>query len=101
MKSYKTEFKGYSRKGIIKNTEWNFVLFKVTDIMKTEYKIKKMFKSIKFILKSCAKAAYGFASKLVDIDGVDNYNAKKVKYNNYENCRIEISLQMLIDRNIF
>lgn len=69
--------------------------------MKRKYRIKKIFENIRFILKSCGEAASRFTSKLVDIDGFDSYNSKKLKHNNYENYRFEISLQMLKDKSRF
>ena len=101
MGSYKAEFKGYSRKGIIKNTEWSFTFFEVKEIMKREYRIKKIIENIKYILKSCKKVIFWVGSKITDIDGFDNYNVEKLSYNNYENCRLEISLQMQRDRLLF
>jgi len=101
MGNYKSEFKGYSRKGIIKNTEWSFTFFEVKEIMKREYRIKKIVENIKYILKICIKVISWVGSKLTDIDGFDNYNAEKLSYNNYEKCRLEISLQMQRDRILF
>ena len=69
--------------------------------MKREHRIKKVIVNIKYLLKICTKVICFIGLKLTDIDGFDNYNVEKLSYNNYENCRLEISLQMQRDRLLF
>lgn len=98
MGSYKAELKRYSRKGIIKNTEWNLKLIEVYDIMKREYRIKNLLINIKCKVENCMKVIFRIAS--VD-SNIDNYKNEKLNYNNYEKCQTEINMQRLKDRLMF
>lgn len=101
MRSNNAEFKGYSRKGIIKNTEWGLYLYKGKNVMEKESRIVKLLTNVKINIKNYIKVIFNVIKKKNIRDSYSGYDFKRQNYNNYEKCRAEITMQMQRDRNLF
>lgn len=101
MGSNNAEFKRYSRKGIIKNTEWVLYLFKGKNEMEKENRIENLLTYIKIKVKNYIKTIFNFISKKNVKDSYSDYDFERQNYNNYEKCRAEITMQIQRDRNLF
>ena len=101
MGSNNAEFKEYSRKGIIKNTEWGLYLFRGKNEMEKENRIENLLIFVQIKAENYIKAIFNFKSKKNIKDSYSDYNFERQNYNNYEKCRAEITMQMQRDRNWF
>ena len=101
MKSNNAKLKEYSRKGIIKNTEWVRVFYRGSYIMKYKNKIKIYLIDAKMKFKSFIQLIFKFLLQRKLKDSHVNYDGEISNYNNYEKCRMETSIQMIRDRNLF
>ncbi len=68
--------------------------------MKNENRIGNLFVNLKRNAKACIVAIFNFMPKGT-IESFDYYKFKKLKSNDYEECRNKISIQMQRDRLLF
>lgn len=100
MISSKVEIKKYSRKGIIKNTEWIMKKIEGMYIMNIKFKIKEVLINIRPKIKSYIK----MVSRNIlnnDIDRATKNQIKILNLNEYEKYKTEIIFQMHTGRKLY
>jgi len=101
MGSYKAGIKKYSRKGIIKNTEWNLKQIEVEDIMNMKYKIEDIFINLKYKIKDCMKVILKIVSNNNDIDNDISNHTNRSNLNYYEKCKADSIILIQTSRRLF
>lgn len=103
MRSYRVEIKRYSRKGIIKNTEWNLKQIEVEDIMNMKYKIEDNFINLKYKIKDCMKVILKIVSNNNnnDIDNDISNHTNRSNSNYYEKCKTDSIILIQTSRRLF
>ncbi|OPJ59319.1 hypothetical protein CLCHR_35530 [Clostridium chromiireducens] len=76
-------------------------LFKGKNEMKKENRIVNLLTCVKIKIKNYIRTIFKFISKKSIKCSYSNYDFQRQNYNNYEKCRIEITMQMQKDRNLF
>ncbi|WP_207710168.1 hypothetical protein [Clostridium chromiireducens] len=76
-------------------------LFKGKNEMKKENRIVNLLTCVKIKIKNYIRTILKFISKKSIKCSYSNYDFQRQNYNNYEKCRIEITMQMQKDRNLF